>query len=392
MFGLNLSGLGSAALSPSKGGFSLTRAIARWNAAQSDARVNYGGRQVLTTTSSFSGGATGRTFVCEYVIEGIRQDGFIRLIEANVSTVGPASGWKFKLFRPNGADFDMVAETEFFTPAGTGNRSFVPANPLGPCQPGDRLGVWLAIGSAAGMVTVTGATIRWSAGDLSQILSSGSSITNNAMCIRASGVPPFIVCTGDSIFEGHNGATDHHTFYHLGPSGPPAAEPYNQVRALEPTLSYQNYAQGGSTWAMTAAKAAAISLVTPNSVHVLCGVNDVIAGSTFEAIEPSMDSFRAGLPVGAKVFVNEILPWNGGNDVQAAMIRDYNDKYAIWCAENNATLVTCHDQMGAIRGSTGELDNLISGYGFGTIHLSVPIGVDALASIMHGQLLTANYP
>lgn len=381
---------------PKGAGSALERAINAWNSAQASERIEWGGRPTFTSSSTSGGGASasGRTFVNTYAVEGIRQDGYIPTIIADVAGVGTSLGWKFKLFRPSGSDYVVVAETEVLTPAGTGSRTFNLTTPLGPCQPGDRLGLWVIGGGTPASIRTTsqtGSGMLWVAGDASTILSTDSVIANFSLNLRATGVPPFFVVTGDSIMEGHNGATDHHALYHGGESGPPAAEPFNQIRALTPTLTYQNYAQGGATWSMTASKAAAIAAIKPKNVLVHCGVNDVIAGTAFSGVEGFMDTFLAGMPVGTKVFMDEVMPWQGGNDTQAALIRDYNANYAIWAAANDVTLISCHDPMAIIRASTGELDDMVVAYRHGTIHLSVPAGVDALAGIIHSALLEYNW-
>lgn len=380
---------GALALSKGGGGYAALRvAISQWNTDEATTRVIYGGRTTFTRSANVTGGTSGgRTYVGSYVTEGILQDGYIRSIDAEVNSAGATLGWKFKLFRPDGAgNYDVVAETENFTAeAVIGTQTFVPAVPLGPCQPGDRVGLWINgsdIGSLARVYVSAEASsgMLYKNGDLSTIrAATATTLASFSLNLRFNGTPPFLVCVGDSIIEGHNGATQWHSFYHTGPDGNPAAEPFNQLRALVPTLEYQNYGKGSQTWAFAPTAAADLASKAPWGVIAHFGVNDVSGGRSWAAIEADMDAFLAALPVGTNVFINEVLPWNGGDDTQAAAVRALNANYASWCTANGATLIPCHDPMGQIRGSTGELDDLITAYADGTVHLSVPAGVNALA-------------
>lgn len=370
--------------------------IAQWNTDEAATRVIYGGRTTFTQSANVTGGTTGRTYVGSYVTEGMLQDGYIRAIEAEVNQIGNALGWKFKLFRPDGSgNYDMVAETETFTPAGANTQTFIPATPLGPCQPGDRVGLWLS-GTDAGVaprIYVSGdasSSALYKSGDLNTIdAATATTLASFSLNLRFNGTPPFLICVGDSIIEGHNGATQWHSFYHTGPDGNPAAEPFNQLRALVPSLEYQNYGRGSQTWAFAPTAAADLSSKAPWGVVAAFGVNDVSGGRLWAAIEADMDAFLAALPGGTNLFINEVLPWNGGDDTQAAAVRALNANYASWCTANGATLIPCHDPMGQIRVSTGELDDLIAGYEYGTVHLSVPVGVNAFALQMAQAIETS---
>jgi len=388
---MRMAGAQPAALSQGVGGRyqDLAAAIARWNADQAATRVIYGGRTTFTQSTNLNGGTgSGRTLVGGYVTEGMLQDGYIRTIDAEVSQVGTANGWKFKLFRPDGSgNYNMVAETETFTPAGTGTRTFTPATPLGPCQPGDRVGLWI-IGTNGGSTTRAQVFISsdaasscyYSDGDLST-LTAPTLVDDFSLNIRFNGIPPFLIGTGDSRMEGHNSATPWHGWRHTGPTGTPAAEVLNQMRALVPTLEYQNYGRGSEKWDQLAAAASAIAAKAPYAVLVQCGVNDVSTGRAWVDIEANMDTFLAAMPAGTRLFIDEVLPWTNGNDTQAAAVRDLNTNYAAWCAANGAILVSSHDQMGKTRVSTGELDDLKTEYDYDGLHLSLA-GVDAWAGLL----------
>ena len=366
------------------GGYAKLRAaIAAWKVAQAAVRVEYGGRTTFAQSSSVSGNGI-RTYVGTRVAEGVRQNGYIRSIVYDVNSISGLNNWKFKLFRldSGGTNYVQVAETEAFTPPGTGIQTFVPAQPLGPCLPGDRVGLYL-FGSlnAINVSADTGEGAQYATGDLTTVSASASLLSGYSLNIRYEGTPPFLIGTGDSIMEGHNQPPQWHSHYHTGPAGRMDASPLWQMCNLIPELEAQNYGQGSQTWAGTALKASAIAAQKPSVVHFHCGVNDIAAGRTWAAIEADMNTARAWLP-GTKLLIDEVLPWNAGDDTKAAALRALNANYASWCAANGAYLVPCHDAMGKIRASTGLLDDIISAYNYDNVHLSVPAGVAALASLM----------
>lgn len=374
----------------------LAPAISLWNASEADTRSFYGGREsAFSADSSVNGGAgTGRTFVGGYVAEGIRQDGLVRSIEYQCNTVGSADQWKFILFRPDGSgNYDKVDETDLFTPPGTGAQTYVPSSPLGPCQPGDRVGLFLGVsGTPRINVSADGnSLIHFSEGDL-ETISSPTLVDNFSLNIRFKGIPPFLCTVGDSIMEGNNGSSRWWTHQNnLGPTGNPLAEIPNQIRARESSLEYQNFARGGQTWAFGASIVSSIAALGPRCVIAHFGVNDINTGRTWAAVEADMDTFLAGLPAGTALFVNEILPWSNGNDTQAGTVRTFNENYAAWCAANGARLISIHDPMGQVRVSTGELDDLATAYDKDGVHLT-EAGVDAAAAIEFASLNAYPWP
>jgi hypothetical protein len=370
----------------------MRKAIAAWQTDQTDTRIVMGGHLNFSTGGTLSGGdSNGRTYMQDIAgISALQEGGYVRKILANISNAGAATGWKFKLFRPDGSGgFTLVAETEKFTAAGTGNQYFTPATPLGPCQAGDRIGVWILgiSGTALKSSPITGTnTILWGSGDLSSSSGFTAAISSFALDIQLLGVPPFIIGTGDSIMEGHNSFDAHHSWRDGGPSGNVDAEILHQMRALVPTLDYMNYGLGGATWSTTLSVASAIAAKKPRAVLVQCGVNDISGGRTWADVESDMDDFLAAMASETHLFVDEILPWTAGTDAQAATVRTFNANYATWCADNGATLITAHDLMAQIRTSTGELDDIKTDYGDGGgVHYSI-LGDRTLAEIWSDQM------
>lgn len=351
--------------------------------------------QPIWSPSSFVGGgasAAGRTVVSYHIENRVRQDGYIRRFVASVNQVGAANGWKFKLFRPNGATYDFVGETETFTPAGTGVQTFNPATPI-LAQMEDVIGVWMVGGSGVNqaIINVQSAAqgLRYTAGDISDS-NEFTSLLASTILLDGLGVPPYVAIAGDSIAEGHNTDVNWHTRYHIGSgyAGNPTAEIGNQLRGLfGETLEYQTHARNSQTFAWVAATGMPAA-VASNALGIIvhCGVNDVATGRTWAAVEADLDTIVALLGVGQHLFVGEILPWTSGTNAQAITIRTWNGELATWCAANGATLILCHDEMGQIRVATGELDDLKTEYDQSGLHLT-QAGVDAMAAIWKTALL-----
>lgn len=368
--------------------------MADWWVVSSSNRIMYGGlaQASFANNGNSNGGASGRTVIHDDPISRIRQDGFIRRVIVDVNAVSGSNGWKFKVFRPNGANWDFVGESETVTPAGTGVRTFDLATPI-PCQIGDVCGLWLSV-TGNGIRLKTGGALRFTTGDITttNAFASTSAFT---LDLEMQGAPPFLAVSGDSIAEGHNvGASWHgvlHTGGGFGISGTPTSEIMNQLRGLiGSTFEYQNGALGSQDYSWVASTGAPFcdgTLATALLMH--CGVNDVAAARTWSAVETDLNTIKALIGAGQHLFIDEILPWTAGNDTQADTIRTFNGNLATWCAANSATLISCHDAMGQMRGSTGQLDDLLTAYNQDGVHLT-QAGVDAMATIWKNAL-TAYY-
>lgn len=367
--------------------------IKRWQSVNSMTRRFYAGNIIGGGgASAVSGGATavGRTFVNGSVSMGCRQDGFVRTINIYVDTLGaaPTDTLKFKVLRPNGTgSYTVPAESELLTPTQTGKNTFNLTKPL-PVQPGDHIGLWIKGAAVDGVsidAAVTTDTIRYFLGDAT----GGEAYTdspNISLPIECLGVPPFVVIIGESIQEGHNDVSNWHSHYHTGPTGNPLAEPMNQVRARIPTLEYQNWAEGSTLWSEQARKATLLAdYAAPRAVIVGGGINDIVNGVSWATAEANMNLFKAAVPAGVMIFVLEMLPYTPGTDMQVTTIRTWNANYAAWCAANGAILIPCHDAMGQIRPSTGQLDDLITAYHYSGGHLTYA-GVDAFAALIASAL------
>lgn len=380
------------ALNEGVGAYPLLRAaLTQWRSDQSASRKLYGGSEAARVSNSTGNDANGRTFIITDAASSIRQAGVIRQIKVIIATSAGNSTntFQFKLFRPNGTNYDFVAESEFRSDNTGGAYTTVTADlsqPM-PCKPGDRLGIWIK--GAGGNAALVGTPSTGSCGRIDGNQSTGiaaASLTSIAvgLCVAGYGISPYVVSTGDSVMEGHNLASNWHSHYHTGPAGNRAADIYESVWTTT-GLESQNFAEGSATWATTLTKVSAIDALASSVVHVHCGVNDVAGGRLIAAVLADMDSFKAGLTQGQTLLVDEILPWTAGNDTQAGTVRSFNDSFATWCASNGAVLVPCHDQMGQVRGSTGELDDLLTVYNQDGVHITAA-GIAKMAEVFATSL------
>lgn len=135
------------------------------------------------------------------------------------------------------------------------------------------------------------------------------------------------------------------------------------IKITDNALGNQTYAWVLSTGVPNAIAAGAESIL----IH--CGVNDVSTSRTWGQIESDLDDIKA-LLTGQELFISEILPWTNGSDAENATIRTFNTNFAVWAAANGVTLISTHDQVGQIRVSTGELDDLKTIYDLDGVHLT----------------------
>lgn len=378
----------------SGGGNSLVQRIDTW---QSTGSVFAGGIPAALWSGAVNSGgnAAGRTFINPAY--AICQDGEITGFSFYASARLGNTSIRLKVFRYNTGttQYDYVSQSEDFNGENsTGVKGpFTLAAPLA-VQMGDIIGFFIP--TATGGIGLSNARItkgRYVNGDI---------VTSNAFTLTLDTSPeievymkqPYLAITGDSIPEGHNGATAWHGWLHdvavpVIPGGTVTSEPGNQLKALLPTLKYQNMALGSQTYAWVASTGIVKAIATDaNTILIHCGVNDVATARAWASTEADLDTIIAAVNAATpipRLLIDEIMPWTAGDDTEAALVRTFNANLAIWCAANGATLVRCHDAMGQVRASTGELDDMITAYNQDGVHLSAA-GVNALVAIWKQNL------
>ena len=348
----------------------------------------------------------------------IRQNGYINSFSVDIFYRNGAVDWQFKLFRWNGEAYECVASQSVPVPF-TGNvsavKTFTLATPI-LAQEGDIPGLFLPFYNAlfcTGDTPLNGAAKalpvpkRNSAGNIA--LGGTDAFETNASSkagdvsyyfspLTLFGGRPFAVFIGDSIIgggnnyvnggDGRNWRTDQESSdqYHT-PGGSPGDQnlsiPYRLSTRMPSNFKYQNFGLSGSHYydlVATPGPFARAMLANPKALFIHCGINDIFAGQTWEQIEGHLDTIRTALPEGTAVYLNEILPWSGV-DAKAIITRTFNANYATYCATYGWTLIKCHDQMGVIRESTGELDTLNPAYTVDGVHVN-DVGADVVADIM----------
>lgn len=254
---------------------------------------------------------------------------------------------------------------------------------------GDKIGVTQANGTNNIEVTsYTGATLKYAndpSGTITDEASLTLSLANYVIDVAALGTTDFLCSSGDSICMGANSFAGHFD----NPMGGTVTHQPGYVAARSLNWGFENHSDGSKTWAWAVTGGVPFALANnPTHLWLHFGVNDVAGGRLWSAIETDLDAVRALVPSTTRLFLTEILPWTAGNDTQAATIRTFNQNYATWCAANDATLILCHDAMGQVRGTTGELDDLISAYNSDGVHLTTA-GVNAFAAIVEEVLASS---
>lgn len=337
----------------------------------------------FASDAQVNSGVGGRTFAAtDLVGERFRFGGPVRA--ANFSLTGDSAvSNNFRAFRPP-SPFQYVGQSEKFG----GNNSVTFSSPF-TVQEGDVLSLFLGnVGGSTLNVKSTAGTpgIRFSEGDITTTTAFSSSINSFSLCIEAFAEDPVFVFGGDSIMAGHNVGAYWYPWADGGPSGTIASSiPYQFLGLMQRSNYYNNCASGGYTWASVVS--ITLPLITTNAAAWIfhCGVNDVNTGRSWADVESNLNTIKAAIPANCRLYIDEILPWTNGNDTQAATVRAWNLNYAQWCAANNATLILCHDLMGQVRPSTGQLDDLKTAYNQDGVHIT-QAGVNEMARIIYQWL------
>ena len=307
----------------------------------------------------------GSTIIVNIASRRCRQDGHLRGVKIGITNYVSPGTVKAKVFRQNGANYEFVAESDAVAITGNGIKTinFV-TQPT--CQQGDVLGVYATNTFKLG-TTTTGdgysQSLRYAAGDISATDTFASLLGNLALNAEFIISKPFLAVSGDSIAAGSNRGTSIFYGVYDGITGDLNAEIMHIMSggiAADGVRfgNYQNHAKAGQTWAWVRSTGIISAIATgAKALHIHCGINDIIAGRSWEDVEADMTAIAA-LITTQTLFVDEILPQTNGDDTRAATIRAWNGYYAPWCTAHNAVLVSCHDTMGKIRASTGFLDDL----------------------------------
>lgn len=294
----------------------------------------------------------------------------------------PSGNWRAQIWRFNGTSYNLVGQSQAFTPSGTGIQTVNLSTPI-TCLPGDYPAMYVP-GGSIDCSADSDADVVYANGNPSTITSPGS-YPNARLDLTAYAQAPFLVTLGHSIMCSHANL-NFSPFRDGGALGDETAQPASYFRAEVPALTFQNFAKGGSTWADAASVISQVAAIAPKTVLVMHGLNDLVFGRTWTQISADMAACKAALPSGTKMFVLEVLPDSNENDTIAAAIRSLNANYATWCASNDVTLIQCHDAMGQIRSSTGELDDLKTAYNHDGTHLTVPEGIAAWTAIAYESM------
>ena len=345
-----------------------------------------------TIPVNLNGLTTGRTVMQR--IRGARSNVGIKEIKLHIKAVGDSSTWQFVVFEDNGSSvYNQVFTEDISVIVGDQTIPIVGSHVL---DPGQLVGLKVPINGTVGLKnTVSNDPVIFE----NALVTTGTfsnSTTNSIMTLLVFGSEPTVAVTGDSIIAGSNGAEKFFTYFDSGSTIPDYVpgeldaainQIIFQVNIKDSSITYQNLAQGGQTfdWVDTVAMNEVIS-VKPKILIIHAGTNDIDNGVIWSSVEASLDSISGKLPSGTQLFIDEILPRNDWNDTKAATSRTYNTNLQIWCNANDATLIVCHDALGKIRSSTGELDDLKDEFNLDDVHLTLD-GVKLMAHLIHKSLL-----
>jgi lysophospholipase L1-like esterase len=350
--------------------------------------------------------------------QAVRQKGYINSFTLHVMWNYPVgTNWQFELYYWNGTAYQCKAKQPFMpvpdNASPDDNQTFVLASPI-LAEEGDIPAIYMPVncgGSSSADIPLTGAgrefpfQRRNDGGDIA--VGGSHAFTHDAnsldptfkfLCLTGFGNRPYAVFLGDSIIGGGNNyvvggdernwRTDQEAYdgYHM-PGGSPGDQnlsiPHRLSTRMPSNFRYQNFGASGFHFYDIIASPGTLEralLADPKAVFIHCGINDVFAGQSWVQVEANLDTLRIALPTGTVVYLDEILPWSG-TDAQALTTRTFNTNYAAYCITHGWTLIECHDLMGVVRPSTGELDDLNPLYTVDGVHTN-DVGADAMADII----------
>ncbi len=372
------------------------------------ASVRWGGfAQSAWNRTNHLGG--GRTFITGIVPHRCIQDGSIAKILMDVFATGSADQVKFKVFRPNGSNYDLISASETVTPAGTGLQTFTLGTPMA-CQPGDVLGVWIGDdGTTAIGLSPQTAGSKYLDGDITGNGNNFSNVLAYNLNLEAQGINPFLATTGDSISVGHGTPNYESMLDGDGPSGTLAHAPGAAIKALVGgTFAYQNLGKGGQpySWVANTAFPGFVLPAYPTAIWMHAGILNVTGASSWNTAKASLDSIYGQLSAAnpaQHLFMTEALPDSNLNDTDASgtpanddaalSVTYLNSKLATWVSgKTSATLISAHVAFGQTRVSTGLPDDLKASYDSGDgLHLN-QAGTDALAALVEAALVAYYNP
>lgn len=353
-----------------------------------------------TPEDQYSGGdgAVGRTLILGGSKNRLRQSGYVTAASYRSGSFSFSNApVKLMIFRFSGSVWSVVGQTALqSTQTADAVNSFTFQEPIA-VQVGDYVGLFMARTPDRSNSIVAGidanSSVIYSQGDFSDggsAIGSESTDAGYNIWIQVTGFIPYLAITGDSIVEGHNAGSGNgwHGYMHGGEiGGNPKANPGEMLEEILGAGFYQqNHALGSTTFAWVRSTGVPACVASgARAIWIHCGVNDTET-RTLQNILDDLDAIRVLVPWDTRLLITEILPYPGANDTDAALIRTWNTAITEWCEANQVERILCFDQFGALRSSTGELDNMKNKYAEGDdVHLS-QMGVAKLAELAAYQL------
>lgn len=309
-----------------------------------------------------------------------------------VNTAGSGT-WAIKHFRWTGATYEYQGEREItVSGAGAQTVSFTALT----LQKSDVIGIYVPADGSLETISCDLLTeVRVETGEISSDNTFSTGVAYG-IPLDIYGNRPYLAASGDSLASGNNAAPNfwYSWLYNVAlldvsPGGTETSEIWHQIQADYTDLEYQNHALGSMEWSWVLSTAVPyIVACNPHTVVIICGTNDIDNERTLFTTTAIMDQVKSALDAAGvrRMAICEVLPRTDFIDADAAKVREWNVEYASWAKSNGVQLISCHDAIGQIRVSTGELDDIATAYDSGDgIHMSTA-GVEALSELIQDQL------
>lgn len=355
-------------------------------------------RDLTGATFCMGSGAEGAIF--EFIAHSydyrLRQDGAVRAIQLKFRTNALPSSLTVRFWRPNGANFDLVGETEDLSTRLTNNTTcFITlTNSVQGLLAGDYYGARATNGASTMMFQC----IVSAAPSFSYYITSGSPTESNYDWDSQTGIAymvplevymdrPDAVFIGDSITQG---VPNNYAFTQTNYAAFNRATYWGNIVATTMGWTYQNMGHGSDhTWEMLQRFTNDVLTIKPKYVILEGGINDVLHNTNSAlTIANWTNMVQQAIAAGIKPIVIPILPCTGAVTSEKMQARDTVNAAITNLA--GVIVVTGVDQaIGVYRpsGDVGNLWDINPLYAADAYHLNAA-GSRVLADLVNASIIS----
>jgi len=362
--------------------------------------LNSGNALVAPYFSSITGGVTysNASGTTEAIMIShqfrIRQDGTVKAIQLYTSNKTNLTTFKVRVYRANGANYDLIGESEDISASlsASGSATVTLTKPITGVMQGDYYGFISTQSGAWDGLRVFDSATESLTNTFIRKSTNGSAFANTsqALSMRIYMDKPNIIFLGSSITEGLN---SNQSFLHSDGTIFNSSVYWGDMLASKLGFKYQNMGIGGSSSSMILARVNTDVISNlPNYVTIQGTVNDIIAGTATATIIANFDAIiSACVTAGIKPIVLPILPYNGDTNANYQKRDAINAGIKASALSYGAIFIDGIDQaLGVFKtgGDVGNLWNLNPLYNSDNYHLNLA-GTTVLTNTIYDVIKTS---